>query len=375
MKSTYIFLLFAVVETESKMVVICKVKQPHLPYYTYYRPDFCKENCTQIFVGVDSLFDDFVATLAGMNTDVNLVCLMFLDNTSPGDMVSSLEAYLRGIQHLDIKMLLDIGNLYKQHGEAECMNVINIALEVLLSNENLKVAFSPIIITPAEMSRLSEFCRIQTQINQSNIDRHLNPVFPFRWTMRQTGGGELVHCSSNWNAAGSTLSERGSHKYFSACYRYLFITIDAELTENHNLTSRIAVPAALPAVPEAPEVVPAVPAAGPAAPAPGRGRGGRGRGLARGRGGHRGRVVRGGRHCHCRCHHGGPRGVQRRGRTARRGRGRSSDDDFALLDGRVGIARRKITREMDKLKALRALVVKNITKEKIEEFFDAFGKK
>ena len=132
--------------------------------------------------------------------------------------------------------------LFLKHGLEECQNILETLDSYLILQDELMYAFAPPILTPNDMDSLELIAKVQEHTNEWNVRRGTAPLFPFRWVMRmQPASNKLVHVSSNWLTGSSTLTMKGSRKYFQAIWKYLQSSFTAVL-HNYDLTSRILDP-------------------------------------------------------------------------------------------------------------------------------------
>ena len=321
---------------------VVRTKDQNQSYHLYRRQDFNMDICRYVYCAPESVFEDMVTTLITCDEmDETTAILGFEDGTSAEKICSDLESFLRHVTRDSAVVGLDLMFLFKSEDEQEMLNVMTALNDYMLSHWNKKHVLIPPIVSPSEMGALDKLEKVQIKVNSLNMEFETPPVFPFAWLMKTNRAGSLVHVDSNWVDDGKVISKAGSKKYLQCILRYLKYSINEGLLDYHDCTSRIA----------RPEEGGQGNAGGR-----GRGRGGHGRGRGghgRGRGGHgRGRGL--------------ARGRIGRYRGSNRGRGGSNCDQRSDTDLRVTIAKQRVKREIERLKAL---LVEAATRRHLQDFF------
>lgn len=220
----------------STMSSIIKTKRSGTKHYFYRLVDFDMSKCQCIYVGSESLFDDFSKTLKdahGFNESI--ACLLFEDGTRLDELVNEIELFIKGTVQ-DVKIILDIANMFQYEGVEECMRILKGIEEYLVFHSSVLYAFAPPVLSPFEKEK-DDIKALHKLVNEMNVVRGLSPLFSFRWVMKSKGR-ELLHVYCNWSNDGSYLSEIGSHRYFKGILKYLDYSFTGP-TRPHNLESMI----------------------------------------------------------------------------------------------------------------------------------------
>ena len=223
-------------------LTIIRSRMPKSKYFHYRLPGCNMDTCKIMYVGCEDIYTDFTETLRAMpGLDSSVACLMFEAGTEIGDLVNELELFIKNCKCEDVKVVLDIMNLYKDLGLEECQNILSVLNEYLICNWNIRYVFSPPLLSPSDSNQWEEIAKIQEFVNQTNVDAEKNPLFPFRWVMRSNKNKLLHHVMANWNENRDTLSLKGSRVYFRSIWSYIRDSMDAELAP-YDLRSRIEPP-------------------------------------------------------------------------------------------------------------------------------------
>jgi len=312
-----------------KIHVIHQSKMPKSSYFLYKMPGFSYDTCRVVYIGFQSLFEDFKDTLSRIQDfGPEVACMLFQAGTDLTTIVNEIEYFLSGTR-LELKVMLDVTNIFKSEGYDNAYDFTLAIGDYLLANLNGKFTYVPPVMSKVDGGEgFDDFIRLQVAINQLNIDMSVNPVFPFRWVSRKKLDGRYLFNPSCWDAAGEVLNKKGTRSYFLCIWKYILESMDAEF-QSVDITSKMIKPDPTPEVEviEEPQIV-----------AANRGRGvGRGRHTNRGRDAYRGRDVYRGR------------GIYR-GRGTYRGNGPLADRigrSWRADEARLTIAKRTILRQFD----------------------------
>ena len=363
---------------------IIKSKMPQSKYFFYHADGFEIKGCSIIYVGQESHYEDFAATLKRSECSTRVACMLFDSDATLDEIVNSIQVFTRNTGDNELKIVLDVANIFKHSTEVDPIETVKFAQEYLDCIGRVKFVVVPITIFPTEMEDLNSLAEMMIAINTLNIDRQVSPIFPFKWVMKSNALNQLSHIQSNWCADNCTLNVKGSDKYFACICRYVLYTMDAEFSNNYDLTNRIIHNGFTNRVSTMTDNIPVnqdnnLGGRGGHHDSS-RGRGGQvnhGRGQNfRGRGGNRGgrggnRGGRGGKR--------GGRGSNRGGRGGAQGHqvvplnNQQREDPLRVLDGRVIIARRQFYRQVSRLQSLRDIIVRNVTVNAISDMFDGMA--
>ena len=77
-----------------------------------------------------------------------------------------------------------------------------------------------------------------TAVNKINIEAKRNPIWCFRWLLRERPDKTLVKIPGNWSNP-FVMSQKGSDAYIKSVWKYMTCTFEAVFEDNHDLTCRI----------------------------------------------------------------------------------------------------------------------------------------
>ena len=91
----------------AQQLMISKSKMPGSSYFFYRTASFSMENCNAMYVGSESLFENFSKTLRDVEHLPNsLACLVFVDNSELEILVNEMELFIKNTSQ-ELKVFVD----------------------------------------------------------------------------------------------------------------------------------------------------------------------------------------------------------------------------------------------------------------------------